>query len=139
MSTKTTRDFHLGDVLTITTGRLVSPRHMDGVYDILSFMTGDTLYTNQLSRASIECLPWLLKQHPQLEAIDPTPITPANYVEWLAQQVAIHGETLPVSRIPPEAHERIDPLTEMVRTLGEDRVVVHPPIVVNEGRRGERP
>jgi hypothetical protein len=39
----TTRPFHLGDVLTITTGRLVSPRHMDGVYDVLNFMTGDNL------------------------------------------------------------------------------------------------
>ena len=30
-----TKDFHLGDVLSITTGCLVSPRHMGGVYDIL--------------------------------------------------------------------------------------------------------
>ena len=30
-----TRYFHIGDVLTITTGCLLSPRHMEGVYDIL--------------------------------------------------------------------------------------------------------
>ena len=29
-----TRMFHLGDVLTITTGCLVSPRHVEGIYDI---------------------------------------------------------------------------------------------------------
>lgn len=36
-----TRDFELGDILSITTGALVSRRHIDGVYDILNWMTGD--------------------------------------------------------------------------------------------------
>jgi hypothetical protein len=27
------RGFHIGDILSITTGRLVSPRHMDGIYE----------------------------------------------------------------------------------------------------------
>lgn len=33
----TARNFHLGDILSITTGRLVSRRHMEGVYDLLNF------------------------------------------------------------------------------------------------------
>ena len=49
------RDFHIGDILSVTTGRLVSPRRMDGVYDILNFMTGDNLFTHQLPRAAREC------------------------------------------------------------------------------------
>ena len=61
-----TKQFHLGDVLSITTGRLVSPRHIDGVYDILNFMTGDNLFTHQLPRASDECKPYLVEQFPQL-------------------------------------------------------------------------
>src|SRR3989344_6645903 len=65
-----TKEFHLGDVLSITTGRLVSPRHIDGVYDILTFMTGDTLFTHQLPRASDECKPYLVKQFPQLAATE---------------------------------------------------------------------
>lgn len=49
----TTKTFHLGDILTITTGRLVSPRHMEGVYDILNWMTGeDLLVTHQIPRWS---------------------------------------------------------------------------------------
>lgn len=44
--------FHLGDVLSITTGHLLSPRHMEGVYEILNHMTGDQLFTHQLPRAS---------------------------------------------------------------------------------------
>lgn len=31
-----TRKFHLGDVLSVITARVVSPRHVDGLYDILS-------------------------------------------------------------------------------------------------------
>ena len=65
-----TKQFHLGDVLSITTGRLVSPRHIDGVYDILNFMTGDNLFTHQLPRASDECKPYLVAQFPQLAAAE---------------------------------------------------------------------
>lgn len=58
--------FHISDVLTVTTGRLVSARHMDGVYDILNFLTGDELYTHQLPRAMRECEAFLRIQFPDL-------------------------------------------------------------------------
>ena len=35
---------------------------MDGIYDILNFLTGDNLYTHQLPRAMRECEPWLRAQ-----------------------------------------------------------------------------
>jgi hypothetical protein len=38
----TTRAFHLGDILSVTTGCLVSPRGIAGVCDILNWMTGET-------------------------------------------------------------------------------------------------
>ena len=75
-----TKKFHLGDVLSITTGRLVSPRHMDGVYDILNFMTGDNLFTHQLPRASDECKPHLLAQFPQLAEVDTSGVNGKNHV-----------------------------------------------------------
>ena len=34
------REFEIGDVLSVPTDKLVSLRHMDGVYDVLSFMLG---------------------------------------------------------------------------------------------------
>jgi hypothetical protein len=61
------KEFSLGDVLSITTGRLLSERHMDGVYDILNWMTGDNLYTHQLPRDGKACEPWLIEQYPQLD------------------------------------------------------------------------
>ncbi len=69
MSDQTTpRAFHIGDILSVTTGIFVSPDGIGGLYDILNYMTGDDLYTHQLPRASQQCRPALLAQHPQLTA-----------------------------------------------------------------------
>lgn len=65
------RDFDLSDVLSATTGRLLSMRHMDGIYDVLNYMTGDNLMTHQLPRAMDQVKPEILRQHPDLENVDP--------------------------------------------------------------------
>ena len=110
-----TRTFHLGDVLTVTTGRLVAPRHMDAVYELLDFMTGDTLFTHQLPRAATECAPELLRQHPDLgNVLVPEEFTDATHVnEWLAEQVERFGQTREVAPLPPGDHTHINPLTEL--------------------------
>jgi hypothetical protein len=64
------RQFHISDILSITTGYLVSNRKMDGVYDILNFMTGEMLFTHQLPRAADECTPHLLRQYPILGSVN---------------------------------------------------------------------
>lgn len=110
----TTRTFHLGDILTITTGRLVTPRHMDGVYDILNFMTGDNLFTHQLPRACDECQGPMLAQHPDLAGIEvPDLDGEAEVVAWLAVQVDRFGETREVAPLAADEHTHIDPLTEI--------------------------
>lgn len=119
----TARDFDLGDILSVTTGRLVSPRHMTGVYDILNFMTGDNLFTHQLPRASRECEPVLLLQHPQLKAIDADPPGITDWAAWLDEQKAIYGDTLPVEPCGPRVHERIDPLSELAEMVHPDRII----------------
>lgn len=110
------RSFHLGDILSVTTGYLVSPRRMDALYDLLGFMTGDTLFTHQLPRACDECAPVLLEQHPQLrEVAVPEQFDGAEHVErWLAEQVARFGETFPVAPLADGDHVHIDPLVELV-------------------------
>jgi hypothetical protein len=120
-----TRTFHLGDVLTITTGRLVSPRHMDGVYDVLNFMTGDNLFTHQLPRAMDECQGPLLAQHPDLAAIEvPHLDGEAEVVTWLAAQVERYGETRAVAPLAAEDHTYIDPLTEIRQVAPHAEVIV---------------
>lgn len=127
------RRFHLGDILTVTTGRLVAPRHTDAVYDILTFMTGDEgLMTHQLSRAMEECQPHLLRQHPQLASV-PLPERfdgEADVMAWLSAQVATFGEYLEVAPLAPEDHTRIDPLTELAMNYPHLTVV---PVEVPDG------
>ncbi len=112
--TKTAR-FHLGDILSVTTGRLVSNRHIDGVYDVLNHMTGDNLFTHQLPRASEECKPHLMAQHPDLAEVPvPDEFDGVAHVEsWLAEQVARFGEYRDVAPLAAGDHTRIDPLTEL--------------------------
>lgn len=111
----TARRFHLGDVLSVTTGRLLAPRGMDALYDLLNFMTGDNLFTHQLPRASDECAPALLEQHPDLKAVEvPDKFRDTAHVEqWLAEQVAQFGECRMVAPLAEGDHTRIDPLTEL--------------------------
>jgi hypothetical protein len=113
----TTRDFHLSDILCITDGRLVSSRGMDGIYDILSFMTGEQLFTHQLPRAMRSCQPALLAQHPQLAAtVEPeSKLDPGTVPAWVAKQVAKFGETLPVTSLAEwQSKNPIQELAEML-------------------------
>lgn len=127
----TTKAFHLGDILTITTGRLVSPQHMEGVYGILNWMTGDSLFTHQLPRACDECQGPLLAQHPDLAAVtvpDDFGGDGEKVAAWLAEQVERYGETRQVAPLAAEDHTRIDPVTEM-RAMRPDIeiITVHVP------------
>ena len=117
-----TREFHLGDILSITTHRLVSPRHMDGVYDILNFMSGDDLMTHQLPRVCDEMKPRLLAQHPVLAEVNTSGIKP-DTVMWLDEQVARFGETRLVQS-EHQFHEIRAPLKEAAAMRGSDGLVV---------------
>ena len=133
-------EFHLGDILSITTGRLVSPRHIDGVYDILNFMTGDNLFTHQLPRASRDCKPELKRQFPQLftpeidyaivelDKMLETPdgiANPQNVVnEWVAQLAAKYGETLEVSPLKPGTYKAKGPLTELSEMMRPEQKII---------------
>lgn len=140
-----TKEFHLGDVLSITTGRLVSPRHMDGVYEILNFMTGEDLFTHQLPRASDECKPFLIEQFPQLatpemdfavaELVEMLK-TPSGKAEsnklilgWLSKLTSgKYGvrceEKYNVKPLPKNAHEVKDPIAEAVEMMGDPNKVI---------------
>ena len=93
------KNFHIGDILSITTGKLVGPNHMDGIYKILDFMTGDELFTGQLPRASEECKPFLLKQMPWLIEISTEEVNQENWETWLAEIVQKYGELHKVEQI----------------------------------------
>ncbi|GGK62099.1 hypothetical protein Sme01_04020 [Sphaerisporangium melleum] len=115
MSEREPKVFHLGDILTVTTDRLVSPDGMDGVYQILNWMTGESLFTHQLIRAAKECAESLREQHPALADIDvPDWVNDeATVKRWLDSQVSVFGEWWPVEPLAPGQRQYIDPVTEL--------------------------
>ncbi len=125
-----TRDFDLSDILSVTDGRLVSDRHIEGVYDILNYMTGDNLFTHQLPRASRACEPVLLVQHPQLAGCGEGVEFDAEDIEdrkaqieaWVDDMKARYGETLPVT--PLDEWHRMNPIQELAEmTERPDRII----------------
>lgn len=118
------RMFHLGDILSITTGKLVSPRLMDGIYDILNYMTGDDLYTHALPRAADECKPYLLMEMPFLKDISAGVVGRDNWQAWLDKQVELYGEQHAVRPIHHEDHEVLSPFEELDRMgVSADKVL----------------
>lgn len=138
----TAKAFHLGDILSITTSRLVSPRHMAGVYDILSWMTGESVFTHQIPRVTRECASPLLAQHPDLAGV----VVPGRFSDggpgsaeravasWLAGMVAVYGETREVEPLDPDDHTRIDPVAEYGIAAPHAQVI--PVIIVPDGDGG---
>jgi len=120
------RTFHLGDILSVTTGRLVSPSHMDGLWGVLNFMTGDNLMTHQLPRAGEECAPELLRQHPDLANVE----VPARFDgeldvrQWLSRQVVLFGEYREVTSLDANDHTVIDPIAELAMMRPDAQIIV---------------
>lgn len=120
-----TKEFHIGDILSITSSILVSPRHVDGLYDLLGWMTGESPMTHQLPRLARECAPSLCAQFPDLAAV----VVPEGLhseeavLAWLDIQVRQFGETRFVKPLDPADHTYIDPITEF-RMMRPDGLIV---------------
>lgn len=127
-----TKIFHIGQLLSVTTGKLVSPvgdHAIDGVYEILNFLTKDDLFTHQLPRASEACKPWILLQKPELAGVDATDVNGENWRQWLDKQVAEFGELHELTPLNGDDWTRIDPLQEAAAMVGEDKVI---PVVIGD-------
>lgn len=120
-----TERFHLGDLLSITTGCLVSPDHIGGVYRVVDGVTGQQHMTHQLPRAAQVVRPWLLGQHPWLADI-PTPegLRGEDDVKaWLVPLVAEYGEFHDVEPMPLGMYVGREPIAEAEEMVGKDRVI----------------
>lgn len=98
-----TKSFHIGDLLSISTGLLVSHDHIGGVYNILNHMTEDDLFTHQLHLACDAMKPELLLQHPWLKEVE-KPAEKLNgeaeVYTWVASIANVHGEWHDVESAP---------------------------------------
>lgn len=123
------REFHLGDLLSVTDGHLLSPRKMEGVSDLLSYMTGERLWVHALIRAADFCTPYLLGRYPFLVDLKMPSEFTGNVeasLKWLDEQVAVYGEMFEVEPLPEGEWNSIDPIEELVSMIGPDRVIVVP-------------
>jgi hypothetical protein len=126
------KQFHIGDILSITTGILVAPDGIGNVYKILNHMTGDNLFTHQLPRAAKECRPYLLVRHAWLKSVDDSELTSARWRLWLDEQAEKYGEYHAVSPLAKSVTSHTNPLQEAIDLVGEDGV-----IVVSDTEEGE--
>ena len=62
----TTKSFQVADILSCATGILCGK--VDGIYAVLEYMTGGSLFTHQLPRAQKAMEPEIKKQLPWLES-----------------------------------------------------------------------
>ena len=116
-----TQRFHLGAVLTMTTGKLLCP--MDDVYKIAQHLAGEPIWTHQLPRVMDESKPHLLAQFPQLAAITGDDITRENHDIWLTARVAEFGEWFDVAPMSADQHESIDPISELAERVHPSKIV----------------
>jgi hypothetical protein len=116
-----TQDFPIGDVLSLTTGRLLSRDGMEGVQRICEFMAGEPVWTHQLPRIMEEAGPRILVQHPDLAAIDvPVDLDQAAWPEWMTGVEARYGATRTLTQLADDESTSIDPLTEMAASLPQE-------------------
>lgn len=111
----TTKTFHIGDLVSVTTGRLVSPNHIGGVYEVVDFVTGQPHMTHQLPRACREVTPWLVERHPWLArvTVPDWACDEETVFQWLASAVAEFGERHEVAQMPLGAYVAREPISEL--------------------------
>jgi hypothetical protein len=122
------KQFHLSDIISCTTGHLISTRHIDGVYDLLGYMTGISLTTHEIPRANRACALELLIQHPRLREVTPPKglTSDQQWLGWRDELVAQYGEYLDVEPLPAGVYEVQDPIAELIRMRGGSAVGIIP-------------
>lgn len=120
------KEFALCDILTITTGRLLTKPKGEGdngiklLYDILGHMTGEQPFTHSLGRFAEECKPYLLKTFPELSNVNIPELDKGEpsyeWINlWLERCVKEWGmkPTYMIGQIPKASHESKNPISEL--------------------------
>ena len=118
-----TKEFATCDVMSTVTGILVG--NIGGVYEVLNWMTGESVFTHQLPRISREARPVLVAAHPLLQqAIDEAEqVNGENYKEWLQTWEDRYRSTIAVPKFDAGSHESIDPMSELAEKVHPDRII----------------
>lgn len=119
-----TKEFPTRDVLSTITGVLICD--IGGVYEVLNWMTGESVYTHQIPRISREAQPVILALRPELKPTiaEAEQVTPDNYLEWRATWEERYGQTIAVPKLTIAEHERIDPVSELADMVPPEKLLV---------------
>lgn len=117
------KEFATCDVLSTVTGVLIAK--IDGVYEVLSWMTGESVFTHQIPRISREAQPVIVARHPYLQqAIDEaSQVNRDNYAQWRQTWEDRYGLTIAVPKLTADTHERIDPISELAEKVHPDKII----------------
>ena len=118
-----TKKFPTNDVLSVITGRLMG--QIDGVCEVLNWMTGEHLFTHQLPRVSKEATPVILEMHPHLQsAMDESDqVTQANWQEWRDRWFDQFGPVVAVPKFTADQHEYREPMSELAEKVHPDKII----------------
>lgn len=127
--------FGLAQVLTVMHPMMLC--RMEGVYQILNFMTDEDLFTHQLPRASRACEPRLKEQFPHL-ATDAVRDEIVAFCEtltgdndqrrvaidaWLSEKATVWGSEFDVQPLGYRESNPQNPVAELIEMVGEDKVL----------------
>jgi len=140
------KTFTLQTVLSVTTGRLLieskgpNDNGISDMYEILSHMTGDSVWTHQLGRFAEECKPWLFRWFPELATAsacldkldewikkDMTGTAQEGIKMWLTEIKMLDPriqDTYEIEQIPMDDHNHKDPYDELVIMRGTDEGII---------------
>jgi hypothetical protein len=118
-----TKEFATVDVLSTITGRLMGD--IGGVYEVLNWMTGESVFTHQLPRIGREATPVVVAAHPTLQqAVDEAEqVNQENYKEWRQRWEDRYGPTIAVPKFGADTHESIDPMSELGEKVHPDKII----------------
>jgi len=116
------REFRTAAVLSAVYGWLLCD--IGEVYDVLSFLTGRSVFTHELPSAGKQAAPHVFAQLPAIAGLELSHVTRENWREELAILEARFGPTLTLAPIGWNALADKSPLETLTEMVGEDRVIV---------------
>lgn len=122
----TTKEFLTVDVMSAASGFLLTDEGMGPIYRVLSFVTGEDVYTHQLPRVGKELQAALLSDRPDLEDVFDLIRTKTTRETWRDVAAEIEqklGLSMTLRRLSHDEHERIDPLSELAEKVHPDRII----------------
>lgn len=112
---KNSKQFDLGAILNITTGILFTS--MGDVYEVLNYLTGDSIFIHQIPRVMDAAKPYVLSLHPELEGVG-VGVAINSFEDakaFVDEQKKIYGNKLsltPMSKTDGYSH--VDPIEEAI-------------------------